>query len=172
MSTEEDDKELSQAEIDAEIATLTPKVMEAVKETPLKDTAIKDRYQEEMQYKVIRDLWHCILDDSWMYVVVWSQPRQGKSTCKMRILNCIYHDWEMVLDSVVFNLSGFLYKMDHRQPMCIWENKHLHFRIPGLIGDDWGANANKAKTQHEPAWDLVKGAWDTYGTRALVFLSV
>ena len=91
----------------------------------------------------------------------------------MRIAYCIYHDWEMVLDSVVFNLSGFLYKMDRRLPTCIWEKKHLHLRIPDLIGDDWGANANKAKTQHEPAWDLVKGAWDTYGTRvSSVFVSM
>jgi hypothetical protein len=39
------------------------------------------------------------------------------------------------------------------------------------MGDDWGANFNKAKTQHEKAMDLVKGAWDTYGTRLSVFMA-
>jgi hypothetical protein len=37
--------------------------------------------------------------------------------------------------------------------------------------DDWGAHSNKAKTQHEPAFDIFKGAIDTYGTKFAVLLS-
>jgi hypothetical protein len=162
------DKVQTQEEIDADIASLVADAVLAVK-----DTSVKDRFQDEMKYKVIRDLWHYILEDFWAYVVVWSQPRLGKSTCKMRIANCIYHDWEMVLDSIIFNLGGLLFKMEKKLPMCVWEKKHLHYRIPMIIGDDWGANANKAKTQSEPAWDLVKGMWDTLGTAITsVFVSM
>ena len=170
MSTYDDsnDRVQTQEEIDQDIAYLVADAVEATK-----DTSVKDRFQEEMQYKVIRDLWHYILEDYWAYVVVWSPPRLGKSTCKMRIANCVYHDWEMVLDSIVFNLGGLLFKMEKKLPMRIWEKKHLHYRIPMLIGDDWGANANKAKTQSEPAWDLVKGMWDTLGTAiTAVFVSM
>ena len=41
----------------------------------------------------------------------------------------------------------------------------LHERVPILIADDFGAQCNKAKTQHEPAWDIFKGAFDTLGTK-------
>jgi hypothetical protein len=157
----------TQEEIDADIAKLS------VEASGITDKNLKDRFKEEMEYKVIRDVWHAILDDSWMYVVVWSEPRKGKTTCKMRIANTVYHDWEMVLDSIFFNLSGLIYKMDNNLPMRIWERKHYHNRIPFLIGDDWGAQGNKAKTRDEPAWDLLKGAWDTYGTKvAAIFVSM
>ncbi len=158
----------TQEEIDAEIEILVPQVTEAIK-----DVSLKERFREEMKYKVVRDVWHTILDDAWMYVVAWSEPRKGKTTCKMRIAYTVYHDWDMVLDSIFFNLSGLLYKMDNNLPMRIWERKHYHNRIPFLIGDDWGAQGNKAKTRDEPAWDLLKGAWDTYGTKiACVFVSM
>ena len=78
--------EQTQEQIDTEISALAPEVVDAIKETPLKDTAVKDRYQEEMQYKIIRDLWHTILEDGWMYVVVWSQPRKGNLLVKCELL--------------------------------------------------------------------------------------
>jgi hypothetical protein len=37
--------------------------------------------------------------------------------------------------------------------------------------DDWGAHGNKAKTQHEPAMDIFKGAIDTYATKFSILLS-
>jgi hypothetical protein len=155
----------TQKEIDEEIAALAVDAIDSLSKSkaPLEPN-IKDRCKEEMQYGPVRQVWHSILEDYWMYVVVWSEPRLGKSTCKMKLAYTVYHDWDLVLDSVVFNLAGLLYKMTNKQPMQIWTKDHLHFRIPFLIGDDWGANCNKAKTQHEPAWDLVKGMWDTLGT--------
>ena len=136
-----------------------------------KNVDLKAQFKREMQYKVIRDVWHAILEDDWMYVVAWSEPRKGKTTCKMRIAYAVYHDWEMVLDCIFFNLSGLIYKMNHNLPTRILEQKHkLHNRIPVLIGDDWGAQGNKAKTRDEPAWNLLKGAWDTYGTKVAVIL--
>ncbi|MGD0071390.1 MAG: hypothetical protein ABSB71_07940 [Candidatus Bathyarchaeia archaeon] len=158
----------TQEQIDAEIAKLSEEVATTI------DVNLKQKFKEEMKYKVIRDVWHAILDDSWMYVVVWSEPRKGKTTCKMRIAYTIYHDWEMVLDCIFFNLSGLLHKMNHNLPLRILEQRHrLHNRIPMLIGDDWGAQGNKAKTRDEPAWDLLKGAWDTYATKiSCVFVSM
>jgi hypothetical protein len=158
----------SQDEINLDIDKLAPAAAEA-----LKEPSLKERFREEMKYKVVRDVWHTILDDAWMYVVAWSEPRKGKTTCKMRIAYSVYHDWDMVLDSIFFNLSGLIYKMDNNLPMRLWDRKKHHYRIPFLIGDDWGAQGNKAKTRDEPAWDLLKGAWDTYGTKiACVFVSM
>jgi len=37
--------------------------------------------------------------------------------------------------------------------------------------DDFAAQCGKAKTQHEKAWDLFKGAFDTLGTRVGIILA-
>jgi hypothetical protein len=89
----------------------------------------------------------------------------------MDIAYNIYKDWDQVLGCFVFQLAGLLHNMHDGNPCRILTRNKLHNRVPLLIGDDWGANSNKAKTQHEKAWDLVKGAWDTYGTRLGVFLA-
>ena len=74
-------------------------------------------------------------------------------------------DWDKVLNSIVFQLGVFYTKwiMGNLQECGLKTNYITAYLF--LILDDWGAQGNKAKTQHEPAWDLVKGAWDTYGTK-------
>lgn len=89
----------------------------------------------------------------------------------MGLAYTVYKDWDDVLNCFVFQLAGLLHKMDTGKPIRIWDIKQMHHRVPFLIGDDWGANGNKAKTQHEKAWDLVKGAWDTYGTKLACFFA-
>jgi hypothetical protein len=47
----------------------------------------------------------------------------------------------------------------------------LHSRVPLICPDDFGAQCNKAKTQHEPAWDIFKGAFDTLGTKVAILMA-
>lgn len=121
--------------------------------------------------RVVHDMWASILDDSWMNIVIWGQPRTGKTTLQMLLAYWIYKDWDAVLRSFVYNLSGILYNMEHGIPTRIRTRNDLHDRVPVIMPDDWGAHGNKAKTQHEPAMDIFKGAIDTYGTQIAVFLS-
>ncbi len=114
-------------------------------------------------------IWDAIMEDSWMYPVVWGQPRTGKTTVQLKAGYFVYKDWDQVLRSFVFNLAGILYKMKNGEPCRIMTRNKLHERVPLLLGDDWAAQNNKAKTQHEPAWDIFKGAFDTLGTKVAVF---
>jgi hypothetical protein len=116
------------------------------------------------------DIWNRILDDSWMYPVAWGQPRTGKTTVALKAAFDVYEDWDHVLQSIVFTLAGLLYKMRNGEPIRIRTLNGLHHRVPFIIGDDWAAQNNKAKTQHEPAWDIFKGAFDTLGTKVAVFM--
>lgn len=149
----------TEKEVEAEIENLALLVKDKIRNEHIEEL------KNQMRYKIIRDVWNAILFDSWMNVVVWAKPRMGKSTCKMRIAYAVYHDWEQVLDSIYFNLAGFRYKLKNGIPCKIMELKHRHNRIPLLIGDDVGSNMNKAKTQHEPVFDLIKGQFDTYATK-------
>ncbi len=117
-----------------------------------------------------RDIWNAILNDSWMWIVVWGKPRTGKTTILLKCAFDVYQDWDMVLQSCFFNLNGFLYKMKHGQPCRVLTLNKLHWRVPILLPDDFGAQCNKAKIQHEPAWDIVKGAWDTLATKVGVLM--
>lgn len=106
-----------------------------------------------------------------MNIVIWGKPRTGKTTLQMQLAYRVYEDWDLVLQAFVYNLSGILYKMDHGIPCRITTLNGLHNRVPLIMPDDQGATMNKAKTQHENAMDLFKGAIDTYGTKFAVFLS-
>lgn len=116
------------------------------------------------------DIWKKIIDDDWMYPVVWGPPRKGKTNVQLKAGFDVYEDYDKVLQCVVFNLYGLLAKMRKGEPILIRTLNGLHYRVPMLIGDDWAAQNNKAKTQHEPAWDIFKGAFDTLGTKIAVFM--
>lgn len=129
--------------------------------------------EQEMKNKIplLRDLWKAILHDSWMWIVVWGKPRTGKTMVQ---LNCgyeIYQDWDAVLQAFVFNLNGILYKMKRGEPCRLLTLNGLHNRVPIIFPDDFGAQCNKAKTQHEPAWDIFKGAFDTLATKVGVLMA-
>jgi len=120
---------------------------------------------------VVKDMWDAILGDSWMWMVVWGKPRSGKTTVQMQLAYAIYKDWDHVLQSFVYNLAGLLYKMDNGIPCRIMTRNAFHDRVPILLADDFGAGANKAKTQHEPAWDIFKGMFDTLATKIAVLIA-
>ena len=107
---------------------------------------------------LVKDIWETILEDGWMWIVVWGQPRTGKSTVALKVAYEIYKDWDQALGCVVYNLSQLLYKMKNGEPCRIMTRNKFHNRVPLIIGDDFGAQCNKAKTQHEQAWDIFKGA--------------
>lgn len=105
-----------------------------------------------------------------MWIVVWGKPRTGKTTILLLCSYDVYQDWDLVLQSCFFNLNGFLYKMKKGEPCRLTTLNGLHNRVPILLPDDFGAQCNKAKIQHEPAWDIVKGAWDTLATKVGVMM--
>lgn len=121
--------------------------------------------------RVVIDVWKAILEDSWENMVIHGKPRTGKTTCQMNIAYAVYHDWDDVLRSFVYNLSGILYHMDHGIPCRIMTRNKLHNRVPLIMPDDMGAQMNKAITQHAPAFDIFKGMMDTLGTSFAIFLS-
>jgi hypothetical protein len=129
--------------------------------------------EQEMKDKIplFRDIWNSILDDSWMWIVDWGQPRTGKTTIQLKAGFDVYQDWDLVLQAFVFNLNGILYKMKRGEPCKLPTLNKLHYRVPILFPDDFGAQCNKAKTQHEPAWDIFKGAFDTLGTKVAVMMA-
>jgi hypothetical protein len=121
--------------------------------------------------QVYKDVWEAILNDKWMNIVVWGPPREGKTTVQLKIAYAVYKDWDQVLDAFVYSIQELMYKMKRGIPCRIMTRNKLHNRVPLLMPDDLGAHGNKAKTQHIPAWDIFKGAIDTYGTKIGVFLS-
>lgn len=121
--------------------------------------------------RVVIDVWKAILEDSWENIVIHGKPRTGKTTCQMDIAYAVYNDWDYVLQSFVYNLSGIIYHMDHGVPCRIWTRNLLHNRVPLIMPDDAGANFNKAITQHTVAMDIFKGMMDTLATSFGIFLS-
>ncbi len=129
--------------------------------------------EQEMKQKIplFRDIWNAVLEDSWMWIVTWGQPRTGKTTIQLKAGFDVYQDWDLTLQAFVFNLNGILYKMKKGEPCRLPTLNRLHWRVPILFPDDFGAQCNKAKTQHEPAWDIFKGAFDTLGTKVAVMMA-
>ena len=121
--------------------------------------------------RVVHDMWDAILGDSWMNIVIWGKPRTGKTTVQMKLAFAVLKDWDLVLQSFVYNLADILYHIKNGVPTRILTQNGLHIRVPFIMPDDWGAHGNKAKTQHEPAMDIFKGAMDVYGTKVAIFLS-
>lgn len=130
-------------------------------------TGKKEDYRKAPEF--FRNIFEAIMDDNWMYPVIWGKPRTGKTTVQLKAGYFVYHDWQQVLDCIVYNLAGVLYKMRKGEPCRIMSRNRQHERVPLLLGDDWAAQNNKAKTQHEAAWDIFKGAFDTLGTKVAVF---
>jgi hypothetical protein len=80
---------------------------------------------------ILKHIWNAILDDAWMWGICWGQPRTGKTSLLMDMGYDVYQgDWDKVLNSIVFQLGVFLYKMDHGQPARVWTKNKLHNRVP------------------------------------------
>jgi len=89
----------------------------------------------------------------------------------MQIAYAVYHDWDKVLQSFVFNLGGLLYKINKGEPERIPTINKLHMRVPIILYDDFGGQSNKAETQHDPAWDIFKGGFDVLGTQIAIIMA-
>ena len=113
---------------------------------------------------LIRDIWQIINNDEYAWMCVWGPPRTGKSTLCLRLSYEVYKNWDDVLNSVVFNLNGLLYKISRGEPRKFPTVKRGNMRVPLLFIDDFGANCNKAVTRYAKGWDLFKGSFDTLGT--------
>jgi len=118
----------------------------------------------EKENKLIYDLNEIINDDLYAWFCVWGPPRTGKSNLCLLMSYWVYKDWDDVLNSIVFNLNGLLYKLQKGEPRKFPTYNGLHRRVPLIMMDDYGAHCNKAKTQHERGWDVFKGGFDTLGT--------
>jgi len=125
----------------------------------------------EKKPAIIHDIWNAILNDLWMWVVVWGSQRCGKTSFKMQVAYEVYKDWDKVLQSFVFNLSGLLYKMDKGEPERVPTLNKLHMRVPIILFDDWGGSSNKAYTQYDKSWDIFKGGFDLLGTKLSVLMA-
>jgi hypothetical protein len=122
--------------------------------------------------QIVKDFWNIINYDQYAWIPVWGKGRCGKTTLAMLLMFKIYHDWDMVLNAIVFNLNQLLYKMQKGEPKLFPTlTKLVHMRVPVLLIDDFAAQCGKAKTQHEKVWDLFKGSFDTLGTRIGVLLA-
>jgi len=125
----------------------------------------------EKETQLIKDLHNIINNDLYAWFCVWGPPRTGKSNLCLLMGYWIYKDWDLVLNSIVFNLNGLLYKLQKGEPAKFPTYNKLHNRVPLLIMDDYGAHCNKAKTQHERGWDIFKGGFDTLGTMLGVLIA-
>lgn len=116
--------------------------------------------------KLIRDLWDIVDYDKYAWIPIWGEGRCGKTTVAMLSMFKLYQDWDKVLNAIIFNLSQLMYKLRKGEP-CLFptRTKPCHMRVPTLLIDDFAAQCGKAKTQHEKAWDIFKGSFDTLGTR-------
>jgi ABC-type lipoprotein export system ATPase subunit/GNAT superfamily N-acetyltransferase len=106
-----------------------------------------------------------------MWCVVWGEQRTGKTSLKMQIAYAVYHDWDKVLQSFVFNLGGLLYKINKGEPERTPTLNKLHMRVPIILYDDFGGQSNKAETRYNPAWDIFKGGFDVLGTQVAVIMA-
>ena len=126
--------------------------------------------KEEPQ--LVQDITFAIDNDRYMWMPIWGEPRTGKTTLALLLMFKVYKDWDDVLEAVIFDLNGLLYKMQKGIPKLFpTVVKPVHMRVPILLWDDFAAKSGKAQTQHERAWDVFKGAFDTLGTRIAVILA-
>jgi hypothetical protein len=162
------DQELNQNEIDAEIAELVPIAIEAVKDCKVGDWNgnVKDRFQNDMQWGIVRFTWRNILNNTWANGVCWGQSRVGKTSAIMQLSYTVYHDWDCVLKSIAFGLNSVVWKMDNHIPLLILEQvDKIYNRIPILLNDDAGSCDNKSITQNDESFNFLKGGIDLWGTR-------
>lgn len=126
----------------------------------------------EDEPKIVQDFWNIVDYDRYAWIPVWGEGRCGKTTVALSLMYKLYKDWDMVLNAIVFNLSQLIYKLRKGIPKLFpTRTTPCHMRVPVLLIDDFAAQCGKAKTQHEKAWDIFKGSFDTLGTRVGILLA-
>ncbi len=163
-----DELELSPEQIAEQIDTMVPIAIEAVKDCKIGDYGgnIKDRFQAEMSFSIVRFTWGNILYNRWAHGACWGQSRTGKSSAVLQLMFCVYHDWDAVLKATCFGLDNVLYKMNNKIPYGIVERiDKIYDRVPILMADDSGSINNKSITQSDESFNFLKGGLDLWGTR-------
>jgi hypothetical protein len=124
-------------------------------------------YEKSQFFKDVRN---AIFDDGYIFGCIHGPPRSSKSTIALHASYSVYEDWDLVLQSLTFNLSQVIQKMEDGKPVKWPTVNGYHSRVPILIWDDFGVHGNKADTQHSTAWDIFKGGFDCLGTSIGVLL--
>lgn len=120
---------------------------------------------------LVKDCYDAIMNDDYMWVCIWGEPRKGKTTLALLTMYYIYKDWNKVLNAIGFSLNQTIYRIRNGVPE-LWPTRNgLHRRVPVLLWDDFGAHSNKARTQHKRSWDIFKGGFDVLGTKVGVLLA-
>jgi hypothetical protein len=120
--------------------------------------------------RLAQDVYDAVVNDRFMFIVIWSPPRLGKTTLAGWIMQSIYKDWNKVLQATVFDLPQVMHRLREGIPEK-WPTKNLlHHRVPILNWDDFGARSNKAETQYDQAFDLFKGGFDVIATKLGVLI--
>lgn len=140
--------------------------------------------KEPRVYSAYQELYDLVMTGSWATVSCWGKQRRGKSTVALWIAYFLWRMifpemsesdlWNRVYESIVFNLSQLLYKLNSPSMSRVYDLRHKYYRIPVFIWDDFSVHSNKAITQHDNAFDEFKGAFDALGTKfaILVFTMV
>lgn len=115
--------------------------------------------------QLAEDVWDAVVNDKFMFIVIWSPPRLGKTTLAGWIMQSVYKDWNKVLEATVFDLPQVMHRLRLGKPEKWPTYNGLHMRVPILNWDDFGARSNKAETQYDQAFDLFKGGFDVIATK-------
>lgn len=115
--------------------------------------------------RLFKDTYNAVLDDDLVFGVIWGKGRCSKTTLAGWIMHNIFNnDWNKVLEAFSFNLTQFMDRIELGIPERVWTRNGLHNRLPAVTWDDFGSSANKAVTQYDQAFDLLKGGYDVLGT--------
>jgi hypothetical protein len=105
-------------------------------------------------------------DDSFNFFIFWGPPRSSKTTLAGWVLHNLYNnDWNKVLMSFAFNLDQTMHRIEHGIPERRWTQNGFHNRLPAVCWDDFAASGgDKAVSQYDQSFDLLKGSYDVLGT--------
>lgn len=138
------------------------------------------KYPVPKDHRLIQDLYKVVINDSWVFGVIWGEQRCGKSSLALwisyflwRMLDLNLDEdqlWYRAINSNLYSLTQLIYKIKSPSTPRVWETNHRHYRDPYENWDDFGANSNKAETQHSRAWDKFKGGFDVLGTKLAILM--
>lgn len=102
--------------------------------------------------------------DDWMFICCWGPNRKGKTTLAGNVSFSVYRDWDKVLESILFQVGQFFYKIKAGQPERWTPKGAFHPRVPLLIWDDMAVHMNKAVSQYDISVDYFKGYFQAVAT--------
>lgn len=119
----------------------------------------------EFSGRLFDDVYNAVIEDGFMFIVIWGPPRSSKTTLGGDVLYSLYKDWDKMLQALIFDLGQAMHRLRNGLPERWPTRNKLHMRVPAILWDDFGARSNKAETQYDQAFDLFKGGFDVIGTK-------